>query len=82
MRISPGPREHIFVDGERSAGDAELSQSQSKKFQIILGQWQGSALKDGFISGYNSAIERRQPQSSQIVWDVLLSPIYKVEHDR
>lgn len=44
MRISPGPREHIFVDGERSGGDAELSQSQSKKFQIILGQWQGSQL--------------------------------------
>lgn len=46
MRISPGPREHIFVDGERSAGDAELweSQSRSKTFQIILGQWQGSKL--------------------------------------
>lgn len=46
MRISPGPREHIFVDGERSGGDAELweSQSRSKTFQVILGQWQGSKL--------------------------------------
>lgn len=74
MRISPRPRQHIFIDREqRYRRMAELweSQSSSKKFQIILGQWEVSelshakkpclypALKSGLIPGYNWAIERR-----------------------
>lgn len=39
-----------------------------------------SALKEGLMPGYNWATERRWPPSLQIIWDVLLSLMYKAEH--